>query len=238
MHNKLLSAILISSMIIFASCQKAEHPNLLFVFPDQMRAATMSFLDKEPTITPNLDRFATEGLVLTNSVSNSPVCSPYRAQLMTGKYPISNGVVSNTTSKMAPLDIQLKQDDRCWSDILKDKGYSLGYIGKWHLDYPHEPYIDCANNRGDTKWNEWCPPERRHSFDYWYAYDTYDHHMRPMYWDTHAGRNEFHYVDQWGPVHEADMALKYLANENGEYRDNNKPFALVVAMNPPVHPYD
>lgn len=238
MNNKAFLTFALLVTIIFSSCQKSEHPNLLFVFPDQMRASTLAFNDKEPTITPNLDRFASEGLVISNAVSNSPVCSPYRAQLMTGKYPISNGVVSNTTSKMAPLDIQLKQDERCWSDILKDKGYSLGYIGKWHLDYPHEPYIDCANNRSDTKWNEWCPPERRHSFDYWYAYDTYDYHMRPMYWDTHAARNEFHYVDQWGPEHEADMALKYLANENGEYRDSNKPFALVVSMNPPHMPYN
>lgn len=60
--------------------------------------------------------------------------------------------------------------------------------------------------------NEWCPPEKRHGFDFWYAYDTYDYHMRPLYWSTDAARDEFHYVDQWEPEHEADMALRYLAN--------------------------
>ncbi len=227
----------LSAILALSNC-KPEHPNLLFVFPDQMRASTLGFMGKEPVMTPHLDRFATEGLVLTNAVSNAPVCSPYRGMLMTGKYPISNGVISNTTSKMATLDIQLREDARCWSDILKEKGYSLGYIGKWHLDYPHEPYIECANNRGETKWNEWCPPERRHGFDFWYAYDTYDWHMRPLYWSTDAAREEFHYVDQWGPEHEADMALNYLANEDGSYRDPNQPFALVVSMNPPHMPYN
>ncbi len=223
--------------ILLTGCQN-ESPNLLYVFPDQMRAATLGFMEKEPVITPHLDQFATEGLVIGNAVSNAPVCSPYRAMFMTGQYPISNGVVTNTTSHMAALDMQLQEEAVCWSDILHEKGYSLGYIGKWHLDYPYEPYIDCANNRGETKWNEWCSPERRHGFDFWYSYNTYDYHLRPLYWGPEAGREEFHYVDQWGPEHEADMALKYLANENGEYRDSDKPFALVVSMNPPHMPYN
>lgn len=226
-------------LIFLYSCQpEPEHPNLLLVFPDQMRGQLLGFMGKEPVLTPHLDQFAREGLVLTNAASNSPVCSPYRAMLLSGKYPISNGVLTNTTSKMAPLGIQLREEEICWSDVLQEKGYSLGYIGKWHLDYPHEPYIDCANNRGSVKWNEWCPPERRHGFDFWYAYDTYDYHMRPLYWDTDAARDEFHYVDQWGPEHEADMALRYLANEDGSFRKPGQPFALVVSMNPPHMPYD
>jgi len=198
----------------------------------------LGFMGKEPVMTPNLDRFASEGIVLPNAVSNSPVCSPYRAMFMTGRYPISNGVVTNTTHRMAVLDMQLKESEICWSDILKKKGYSTGYIGKWHLDYPYEPYIDCANNNGSTKWNEWCSPERRHSFDFWYSYNTYDWHMRPLYWSTDAERDSFHYVDQWGPEHEADMAINFLENKSGKYRDSSKPFALVVSMNPPHMPYN
>jgi len=158
--------------------------------------------------------------------------------LMTGKYPHANKVISNCTSKTEPYGVELQESDRCWSDILKDHGYSLGYIGKWHLDSPREPYIDCYNNKGDTKWNEWCPPHRRHGFDYWYSYGTYDYHTRPMYWSNDAKRDEFHFVDQWGPEHEADLAIEYLRNEGGACRDPNKPFGLVVGMNPPHMPYD
>ncbi len=197
----------------------------------------MGFLGKEPVQTPVLDRFSTESLVLTQAVSNYPVCSPYRGMLMSGRYPHANKVTNNCTSRTAPHNCELQKSDRCWSDVLHDRGYSLGYIGKWHLDSPREPYIDCANNRGELKWNEWCPPERRHGFDYWYSYGTYDHHMRPMYWDTDATRQEFKYVDQWGPEHEADLAIKYLRNEGGRYRKNAQPFGLVVSMNPPHMPY-
>ena len=213
-------------------------PNLVFVFPDQMRSHTLGFMGKEPVMTPNLDDFANESVVLTHAMSNAPVCSPYRAMLFSGKYPLSNGVLTNATGDAGKYGIQLNEEEICWSDILKENGYSLGYIGKWHLDAPHEPYVDCKNNRGEIKWNEWCPPDRRHGFDFWYAYGTYDYHMRPMYWSTHAARDSFHFVDQWGPEHEADMAIKFIKNEDGAYRDNDKPFALVVSMNPPHMPYD
>jgi len=176
-------------------------PNLVLVYPDQMRGQAMGFLGEEPVVTPHLDRFATEGIVLTQAAANYPVCSPSRAMLMTGKYTHANRVLTNCHSRSAPYGVELQEADRCWSDVLSDAGYSLGYIGKWHLDAPYEPYVDCANNRGELKWNEWCPPHRRHGFQFWYAYGTYDYHTRPLYWHTMAGRHEFHYVDQWGPEH-------------------------------------
>jgi len=216
---------------------KPKHPNLLFVFPDQMRGSAMGFLNEEPVLTPNLDRFARESLVLPQTVSNYPVCSPFRAMLLTGKYPHANQVTSNCLSTTTPFNCQLQETDTCWSDVLKSKDYSLGYIGKWHLESPIKPYVDCANNRTLPAWNEWCPPHRRHGFDFWHAYNTYDYHMRPMYWDTDAPRDGFHYVDQWGPEHEADLAIEYLTNKNGVYRQPDKPFALVVSMNPPHTPY-
>ena len=215
-----------------------KHPNLVIVFPDQMRGQALGFLNQDPVVTPNLDRFARESLVLPQAVSNYPVCSPFRAMLMTGKYPHANHVISNCYSVSEPYGVELQQLDYCWSDLLKDNGYSLGYIGKWHLDSPHKPYVDCKNNRGKWKWNEWCPPERRHGFDSWYAYGTYDYHMNPMYWDTDAKRDEFHFVNQWGPEHEADRASEYIMNADGKHRDPNQPFALVVSMNPPHTPYD
>jgi len=225
-------------------------PNLVLVFPDQMRGQAMGFLGEEPVHTPNLDAFAAQSLVLPQAISNMPVCSPFRAMLMTGCYPQSNGVLGNCCTKYrrAEQDCELRKSARCWSDVLKDAGYSLGYIGKWHLDMPREPYIDCYNNRSvcfdsvlernmPVAWNEWCPPDRRHGFDFWYSYGTYDRHLNPMYWRHDAGRDEFHFVEQWGPEHEADLAVRYLRNEGGEYRDPERPFALVVAPNPPHMPY-
>lgn len=211
-------------------------PNLLIVFPDQMRGQAMGFMGQEPIKTPNIDRFAKESLVLTDAVSNFPICSPARASLMSGKYPFGHSVIQNNNSYSSHYGYELAASEKCWSDILKERGYSLGYIGKWHLDNPYAPYIKSSNNEGDKKWNEWTPPEKRHGFDYWYAYGTYDDHLKPMYWTTDAGRHDFHYVNEWGPKVEADKAIAYLKNEKGERMDN-EPFALVVSNNPPHGPY-
>lgn len=66
-------------------------------------------------------------------------------------------------------DNDLRADERCWSDALKARGYSLGYIGKWHLDSPRRPFVKCYNNTEEFAWNEWTPPSKRHGFDFWYA---------------------------------------------------------------------
>ena len=57
----------------------AKRPNLVFVFPDQMRGQALAFLNEDPVITPNLDAFAKDSLVLPQAVSSYPVCSPYLA---------------------------------------------------------------------------------------------------------------------------------------------------------------
>lgn len=212
--------------------------NLLIVFPDQMRAQAQPFMGEDPVLTPTLDRFAKESVLFTQAVSNYPLCSPYRGSLMTGQYPFGHGVTGNCNDRGTRFGVELKTSARCWSDVLKDSGYNLGYIGKWHLDSPRRPYVKCANNTDTEAWNEWTPPERRHGFDFWYAYGTYDDHLRPMYWDGRADRDGAHWVDEWGPEHEADLAIRYLKNEGGGYRRPDRPFALVVAMNPPHMPYD
>lgn len=79
-----------------------RQPNLIFVFPDQMRGSAMGFLGREPVHTPRLDAFAAESLVLTQAAVAYPVCSFYRAMFMTGQYPHRNGVLDNCNNKTEP----------------------------------------------------------------------------------------------------------------------------------------
>ena len=230
--------LLTTCMFLGVAAREKQKPNLLFVFPDQMRAQTMGFLGLEKVKTPVIDQFAKESVYFSNAISNYPVCSPTRAMIMSGQYPHHNKVVSNCTNLTARIGCQLPQTTRCWSDVMKEKGYSLGYIGKWHLDSPHEPFVNTSNNNGEVKWNEWCPPERRHGFDFWHAYGTYDQHLRPMYWDTDDSREGFKYYDEWGPEHEANKAIDYINNKDGLFRNSGKPFALVISMNPPHTGYN
>ncbi len=209
----------------------ARPPNLLFVLADQWRGQALGFLGHEKVQTPHLDALAREGMVLTEAVSNYPVCSPYRAMLMSGQYPFRNGVYSNCNSKTTAHGCELRQETTCWSDVLAARGYRTGYVGKWHLESPRAPFVASYNNSAKFAWNEWTPPARRHGFAFWHAYNTFDRHLAPEYWETDMTRDQRLKVDRWGPEHEADVAIEFLERHQGS------PFALMVSMNPPHMPY-
>lgn len=220
-------------------------PNVIYVFPDQMRNSAMEFWSSEryaqhirykgdPVITPNLNKFANESVVFSSAFSNCPLSSPHRGSLLTGMYPNKSGVPLNINSSR-PIS-SLGEDVTTISDLYSQNGYNCAYIGKYHLDYPtpNDPdhpgqYVE---NR-DPVWDTYTPPEKRHGFDFWYSYGTFDVHKKPHYWDNEGKRHE---IREWSPKHEADIAISYLKNNNGE-RDSNKPFFMMVSMNPPHHPY-
>ena len=72
-----------------------KNPNLIFVFADQMRGRDMSCAGESNVSTPNLDRMAGEGVRFVNATSCIPVCTPARAALLTGRYPLSTGMFLN-----------------------------------------------------------------------------------------------------------------------------------------------
>lgn len=213
-------------------------PNLLFVFPDQFRPMAMGFVGEDPVQTPNLDRFAGGAVYFPNAVSNFPVCSPYRAMLLTGRWPYATGMTGNCNS--AAPDLFLRPDERCLSDVLADAGYVPGYIGKWHLDTPTEAEARYGEGRrGDGSiWDTYTPPgPRRHGFAFWHAYGCCDRHLQPHYWHNQAAASEPTAVDGWSVRHETDVAVDFVLNRDGKVRDPDKPFALFVAFNPPHTPF-
>ena len=222
------------------NAESGKRPNLVFMFPDQFRRQAIGFTGDDPVITPRLDKFAAESMVLTDAFSSYPVCSPFRAMLFTGQYPISNGVTTNCNSSK---DVMLRRDQRCLTDILHDSAYSIGYLGKWHLDKPHEPFVGRRRGRvggpgGGIVWDEFVPPERRHGIGFWHAYNCRDQHMNPRYWMTDSERTKPTYFNKWSTEHEADVAIDFICNPQGRHRDPDKPFALFIAPNPPHTPFD
>lgn len=240
LNFKYTSLLTTGILVLSTSCirQEKPKPNVLFIMADQWRGTALGCLGIEPVQTPNLDELASNGVHFVQAASGYPVSSPARAMLMTGMYPHQNNVTTNCNSKTAPYGVELGADVVCWSDVWSTNGYSLGYIGKWHLDAPYQPFVDTYNNRGAVAWNEWCPTNRRHGFEHWIAYGTYDYHLKPMYWKQDAAREDFYYVNKWGPEYETDEAIAYIKNSDHKLRDVSSPFALVVSFNPPHTGYD
>ena len=75
----------------------SERPNVVVLFPDQLRAQSLPLFGETQIDTPHIDRLASEGTLLTQAVSNCPVCTPARAMLLTGRYPQTTGHLINTT---------------------------------------------------------------------------------------------------------------------------------------------
>ncbi|MGI8418620.1 MAG: sulfatase family protein [Nakamurella sp.] len=217
-----------------------SRPNLLVVLADQFRASALGCLGQDPTVTPELDRLAAGGRVLTQAVSTHPVCSPARAMMMTGQYPWTNGVPVNVNSETAVAGVGLRPDARCWSDVLAAADYRLGYIGKWHLTAPtpaDEQYGEGRRHDGKV-WDAWTPPDQRHGFAFWHSHGCCDRHLEPHYWTTEAPRERPLQVQQWSAEHETDVAIEFLRGDPGAEAQDTQPFALMVSYNPPHQPFD
>ena len=182
-------------------------PNIVFVFSDQHRARTTGY-EGAAVHTPAMDRLAAEGVVFDMAVSSIPVCTPWRAALLTGQYPLTNGVFLN--------DVRLPTDRPTLGTILRDAGYDTAYIGKWHLD---------GNRRG-----AFTPPgPRRQGFSFWAAANCTHDYLRSFYYRDTPERL---WWDGYDAVAQTDMAVDYIAS-----RPADVPFALVLSWGPPHNPY-
>ena len=184
-----------------------EKFNIVFILVDQMRYSSMAPAGEESVITPNLTHMAEEGVIFENAVSNSPVCTPSRGSLLTGKYPMSHLATAN--------DLPLKTGQETLGTILKQKGYKTGYIGKWHLDgIPRDKFTP--------------PGERRFGFDFWAAYDCHHDYFNGKYYtDTPKVKK----IKGYEPFFQTEMALKFIE----ENRKN--PFLCFISFGPPHNPY-
>lgn len=243
--KKNYSCALLGMALVPGSLWAQQRPNIVYVFPDQFRNMAMGFWNEDgfrdkvnfrgdPVETPNLNRFAREAVVLTSAESNCPISSPHRGSLMTGMYPNRSGVPLNCNSSR-PISY-IREEATCLSDVFARNGYDCGYIGKLHADLPlpNDPqrpgrYVE----ERVPAWDAYTPPERRHGFNFWYSYGTFDVHKNPHYWDTDGRRHD---PRVWSPLHEAKVAADYIRNTDGR-RDSSKPFLLMIGMNPPHSPY-
>jgi arylsulfatase A len=112
-----------------------DKPNIIFILNDDLGWAELGCYGNKFNETPNLDKLASGGMRFTEAYAAAPVCSPYRAALMTGQYPARVGI----TDYLRPNDAKhLSTDYVTIAEMLKRAGYATGIIGKWHLTgYAH-----------------------------------------------------------------------------------------------------
>ena len=109
-----------------------ERANIVLIVADDLGYADLGFQGSPDVLTPRIDSLATAGARLTNAYVSSPVCSPTRAGLLTGRYPQRFGLEFNPPNP-SPPEFGLALAEATLAEDLKASGYATGLVGKWHL---------------------------------------------------------------------------------------------------------
>ena len=114
-----------------------QKPNIVYIFADDLGYGDLSCYGAKDINTPNIDQIAKEGIKFTEFYSASSVCSPSRAALLTGRYPQRMGI---NTVFFPESFTGIPDTEITIPEILKEKGYATGIVGKWHLGH-HYQYL-------------------------------------------------------------------------------------------------
>lgn len=199
-------------------------PNIIMIVTDQERYDILGCNGSKVCQTPNLDGLAERGVRFEHAFTPTALCSPARASLLTGLFPHSHGVLNNVHDDPA-IATELDTSHPTWAKTLRETGYRLGYVGKWHV----------GRSFG---------PDRHHFHDdladkYDVALAESDRLLNDVHEATFAEATmQIAGVDP-RPVEETDThldtdrAIELLSS----YTDLDSPFLLRVDYEGPHHPY-
>lgn len=187
-----------------------KNPNIIMILSDDQGAWAMGAAGNHEIITPNLDRLCAEGVRFENFFCTSPVCSPARASILTGRIPSAHGVqdwIKGGNDKEKPIEYLAGQ--QCYTDVLADNGYKCMLSGKWHLGASFVP---------------------QHSFSEWYTHlrGSGDYNRAPMIRD-----GEFDIKDGYVTDLITDDAIRHIKN----HADDENPFYLSIHYTAPHSPW-
>lgn len=192
----------------------APKPNIVFFLVDDLGYADVGFNGSKDIHTPNIDKLAHEGTILTSHYVQ-PVCSPTRSALMTGRYPTHTGVY---TIVRPHAKWGLPLEERTLANALKDAGYETALTGKWHLGEFEPAYT--PNARGFD-----------HQYGHYFGMIDYFTHIRSDFPDWY--RNGKEVKEEGYSTHLiTSEACRIIAGKN-----KSKPLFLYVPFNGVHSPY-
>lgn len=198
----------------------AASPNVVFILTDDQGAVDAGCYGSTDLVTPNIDALAARGVRFTQFYSAAPVCSPSRAGILTGRYPVRAGVPGNCASQPGEKGA-LPPEQVTLAEAFRGAGYATAHIGKWHLGYTPDTLPLAQGFDHSFGHMGGCIDNWSHFF-YWSGPNIHDLHRN--------GREIFH-DGQYFPELMADEAITFID------RHRERPFFIYFAMNAPHYPY-
>ena len=137
--------------------KSVSHPNIILIMSDDQGYGDVSYGGHPYLQTPNLDQMVNDGIKFTRFYAASPVCSPTRASVLTGRNPERFGVCYANCG-------HLKKEEISLPEMLKGVGYTTGHFGKWHLGTITRD-IEDGNRGGRPKYTQDYAPPWEHGYD-------------------------------------------------------------------------
>lgn len=157
--KKLIQLLTVAALATFGSALAAESsvrcPNIVFILADDLGYADLSCFGSKAVQTPHLDALAAGGVKLTQFYAASAVCTPTRASILTGRYPLRFDIRQHFSDD----ESHLPRGVNTLPKLLKQAGYATAHIGKWHLGGLHQKHFV---NRAAT-----IPGPHEHGFDHY-----------------------------------------------------------------------
>ncbi len=217
-----LRTLLVSGLLICAAAvsKGAPLPNVLLIVTDDQGAVDAGCYGSKDLATPHIDALASRGVRFTQFYAAAPVCSPSRAGLLTGRYPLRAGLTGNASSQR-DRGAGMPSGQVTMAEMLKPAGYATGHVGKWHLGFTTETM---PNAQGFD-----------HSFGHMGGcIDNFSHFF---YWD---GPNRHDLFRNGEEIHRPGRFFGDLMVEEASRfmeRHRARPWFLYLALNMPHYPY-
>lgn len=172
MKKKIFRYLIIFFLIVsIYSCKekKKEKPNIILIMSDDQGWGDAGYQGHPELKTPNLDQMAENGLEFNRFYSASPVSSPTRGSVLTGRHPYRYGITHANTG-------HIKEEEVLLPEVLKEHGYTTGHFGKWHLGTMSKWVIE--SNRGGYASKEHHSPPWENGFD-----ESFSNEAKSPTWD-------------------------------------------------------
>lgn len=161
MKQSNIIVLLLASIYLSVDAQSntvaGAYPNIILIMTDDQGWGDVSYNGHPYLKTPNLDQMVRDGIEFTRFYAASAVCSPTRASVMTGRHPERFGICTANCGHIKPEEISL-------AELVKERGYTTGHFGKWHLGTLTRDIVD-ANRGGREKFAGDYAPPWEHGFD-------------------------------------------------------------------------